>query len=57
MGKKLNWGFVGSGWIADVVANDLKLSGLNLVAVYSRTPSNAENFAKKFGVPKIYSTL
>jgi len=57
MSKKLNWGFVGSGWIADVVANDLELSGLNLAAVYSRTPSNAENFAKKFDVPKIYSTL
>ena len=54
MNKSLNWGFVGSGWIADVVANDLKLAGLNLAAVYSRTAANGAKLAEKFGIPKTY---
>ncbi|MEN9735438.1 MAG: hypothetical protein RL129_148 [Actinomycetota bacterium] len=56
MNKNLNWGFVGSGWIADVVANDLVRSGLKLDAIYSRTAENAQKFANKFNVAKNYAT-
>lgn len=44
------WGFLGTGWIADVLAADLALEGIRPRAVASRRFSTAEAFAKPRGI-------
>ena len=57
MSKKLTWGIIGSGWIADVVSSDLKLSGFEIGGVYSRNPEKANKLATKYQVDHVYSSL
>jgi len=51
------WGILGTGWIADRFADDLKrLSGHELAAVGSRTADSAQAFAAKFDVPRAHGS-
>jgi predicted dehydrogenase len=51
------WGMLGTGWVANRFAPDLKLlEGHQLAAVGSRTISTARQFADKFGIPKAYGS-
>lgn len=54
-GRKIRWGILGLGKIANKFANDLKLvEDAELVAVASRDKSNAENFRKQYGATICY---
>ena len=44
----LRWGFLGSGWIADQVAADFKIAGLNIAAFASESSGRAESLASKY---------
>lgn len=44
------WGFLGTGWIADVLAGDLALEGIRPNAVASRNLATAQDFAKPRGI-------
>lgn len=50
MARALKWGFLGAGWIADIIAQDFARSGLHIVAVGARTAAGAHAFADKHGV-------
>ena len=53
----LKWAIIGPGKIAQSFARDLALvAGNQLLAVGSRQLQNAEEFARKFHVPKAYGT-
>ena len=55
--KKVNWGIIGAGGIATQFAEDLKLlPQANLMAIASRSPERAEEFANKLGIPTAYGT-
>jgi len=49
--KRLRWGILGTGWIADLFVKDLQLTGHVVSSVGSRTQQNAEAFAARFGIP------
>ena len=49
--SQLRWGFIGNGWIANVIAGDFKVAGLKIQAVGARTQDKANEFAKKWGIP------
>lgn len=49
--SELRWGFIGNGWIAKVVAGDMKLAGLNIQAVGARSQAKADEFADLYGIP------
>ncbi len=54
--RKLKWGIIGAGNIADKMANALKITPNNqLYAVASKTPSKAKIFADKNSVENVYS--
>jgi len=54
--RKLKWGIIGAGNIADKMANALKITPNNqLYAVASKTPSKAIIFADKNSVENVYS--
>jgi len=54
--RKLKWGIIGVGNIANTMANTLKITPNNqLYAVASKTPSKARIFADKQGVEHVYS--
>ena len=40
MEKKVRWGILATGWIADVFVKDLQLTGHTVTAVGSRTHCN-----------------
>lgn len=44
------WGFLGTGWIADVLAADMALEGLKPQAVASRNLATARDFAESRGI-------
>lgn len=46
----LRWGILATGGIAHAFARDLRLSGLNLTAVGSRSQAKADAFASEFGI-------
>ena len=46
----LRWGFLGTGWIADVLVSDLGLVGIRPHAVASRSLSTAQTFAQARGI-------
>lgn len=46
----LRWGFLGTGWIADVLTADMALVGLKPHAVGSRSLENAQKFAAERGI-------
>ena len=53
----INWGIIGLGNIAHLFAKELQLvSGVQLVAVASRSKDNAEAFAKTYQCPKAYDS-
>lgn len=57
MTKKINWGIIGLGKIANKFAEDLMLSSdAILYGVASRDPEKAEAFCKKFKANKYYGT-
>jgi predicted dehydrogenase len=55
--KELKFGVLGCGfWSKYQISAWRELGGVELVAIYNRTRSKADDFAKEFGVPKIYDT-
>ncbi|WP_296631433.1 Gfo/Idh/MocA family oxidoreductase [Rhodoluna sp.] len=52
--SQLRWGFIGTGWIADVCSKDLDLVAINKYAVASRSEDNARAFAESHGFEKYY---
>ncbi len=58
MTQSIQWGFYGSGIVAQDVAADFShVSDARIAAVSSRTLTSARQFAKKFNVPKVYESL
>jgi scyllo-inositol 2-dehydrogenase (NADP+) len=56
-GRKIKWGFLGTGWIANKLAEALKtVENTELIAVGSRNISTAKKFAKEFNIPKAYGS-
>jgi len=56
MANRLNWGILGTGWIADLFVKDLQLTGHKVVAVGSRSQAGADRFAKTFGIPNAHGS-
>jgi len=57
MAKKLNWGIIGTGSIANAFAKGVLASKKGaLLAVGSRAQSTAERFADEYGIPKRYGS-
>lgn len=55
--KKINWGIIGLGEIANKFASDLQLSkNAVLYAVASRNEKRAKNFADKYSASKFYTS-
>lgn len=55
--KPLRWGIFGAGWIAEQMIKTVqKNSQQNFVAVASRTPGKAEEFANTFNVPEFHTS-
>lgn len=52
----LRWGILGPGGIARAFAADLRIVGLDLVAVGSRNPDTAAAFAADFDVPRVHAS-
>ena len=57
MDKKLNWAVLGTGVIANQMAQALQKMGKSLYAVANRTHSKAVSFAEKYGVEKVYDSI
>lgn len=57
MDKNLNWAVLGTGVIANQMAQALQKMGKNLYAVANRTHSKALSFAEKYGVEKVYDSI
>ena len=57
MRRKISWGILSTGHIAEKFAEDLKLlPDAALVAVGSRNTKNAASFAEKYGIPKSHAS-
>lgn len=55
--KKIKWGIIGPGRIAQQFAHDMPLANYaECVAVASRTLSRAEEFAQQYNIPKAYGS-
>ena len=54
MEKNLNWAVLGTGVIANEMAQALKAMGKTLYAVGNRTHEKAVTFAEKYQVTKVY---
>ena len=55
--KKLRWGIFGAGWIAEVmIATVQKNSQQDFVAIASRTPGKADEFAQKWNITSAHSS-
>lgn len=57
MDKNLNWAVLGTGVIANQMAQALQKMGKNLYSVANRTHSKALSFAEKYGVEKVYDSI
>ena len=55
--KELKWAVLGTGIIANEMAQALEKMGKKLYAVANRTHSKAVDFAKKYGVQKVYDKI
>lgn len=54
---KTKWGIMGTGWIAEKFAADLKqVNTAELAAVGSRTSENAQKFAAEHAIPRSYGS-
>ena len=56
MTKRLHWGILGTGWIADLFVKDLQLTGHQVSAVGSRTQQTADRFAAQFGIARAHGS-
>jgi predicted dehydrogenase len=52
--SQLRWGFLGTGWICDVVAADFAGTEMKIQAVGARSLSSAKAFAAKFNIPNVH---
>lgn len=52
--SQLRWGFLGTGWICDVVASDFAGTDMKIQAVGARSLSSAQDFADKFNIPNAH---
>ena len=57
MMKKYNWATLGCGVIANEFAQAMQAHGRTLYGVANRTHSKAVDFAKKYGVTKVYDQI
>jgi len=57
MKKDLKWAVLGTGIIANEMAQALEKMGKKLYAVANRTHEKAVDFAKKYGVEKVYDKI
>ncbi len=55
--KSYNWATLGCGVIANQLAETMQKRGQNLYGVANRTYSKAVDFAKKYGIPKVYEKI
>lgn len=54
---KLNWAVLGTGVVANQMAQAMQGVGCKLYAVGNRTHSKAVDFADKYGIEKVYDDL
>ncbi len=54
--KKLNWGIIGTGWIATEMAEALNRVNGEIFAVCSGRVKSAQAYAKRYGVQNVYET-
>ncbi|MFL0410549.1 Gfo/Idh/MocA family protein [Microbacterium paludicola] len=52
----LRWGILATGGIAHAFASDLRIAGLDLVAVGSRSQASADAFAAEFAIPRAHGS-
>ena len=53
----LKWGIIGPGWISDVFVSSIhQFTTQRAVAVASRTPGKAAEFAKKYGIESVHDS-
>ena len=53
-GKKIKYGIIGTGWIAEAHVESLKMMpDVEIVAAADLIPGKAEKFMKKYGVPNV----
>ena len=57
MEKELNWAVIGTGVIANEMAQALQRMDKTLYGVANRTQTKAIDFAKKYGVKKVYDEI
>lgn len=57
MSKNLNWAVLGTGVIANQMAQALQKMGKNLYSVANRTHAKALSFAEKYSVEKVYDSI
>ena len=57
MEKELNWAVIGTGVIANEMAQALLKMDKKLYGVANRTQAKAIDFAKKYGVKKVYDEI
>ncbi|MBQ6655182.1 MAG: Gfo/Idh/MocA family oxidoreductase [Erysipelotrichaceae bacterium] len=57
MEKQLNWAVIGTGVIANEMANSLPKMGRKLYAVANRTHEKGVAFGRKYGIKKVYDTI
>ena len=53
---RLRWGILATGGIATAFASDLRTAGLDLVAVGSRSQASADEFARRFDIPRAHGS-
>ena len=56
MARKIGWGILATGWIAELFVKDLILTGHSVVAVGSRMQESADRFAETFGIAKAHGS-
>lgn len=52
-----NWGIIGSGHIANEMAEALKEIGGRFYGIWSRTPENTKAFAEKYEIENVYTSV
>lgn len=52
----LRWGILATGGIATAFASDLRTAGLDVVAVGSRSQASADEFARRFDIPRAHGS-
>lgn len=56
MTEPLRWGLLATGWIAGQLMGDLRVAGIEVVAVGSRTQEGADAFAATWGIPHAHGS-